>query len=70
LVDPKKIGGLILGISFIAKIELNSRASAEYNRIASKNSEIIASNTSLTLQAVREANQTIAPEELPKTDLE
>jgi len=62
--------GIAQVITFIAKIELNSRASVEHNRVASKNSEIIASNTSLTLQAVLEANQTIAPKELPKTDLE
>ena len=62
--------GIAQVITFIAKIELNSRESAEHNRIASKNSEIIASNTSLTLQDVLEANQTIAPKELPKTDLE
>ena len=62
--------GIAQVITFIAKIELNSRGSAEHNRIASKNSEIIASNTYRTLQAVLEANQTIAPEELPETDLE
>jgi hypothetical protein len=62
--------GIAQVITFIAKIELNSRGSAEHNRIASKNSIIIASNTYRTLQAVLEANQTIAPEELPETDLE
>ncbi|MDB4762182.1 hypothetical protein OAG38_00445 [Akkermansiaceae bacterium] len=62
--------GIAQVITFIAKIELNSRASAEHNRIASKNSIIIVSNTYKTLQAVLEANQTIAPKELPKTDLE
>ena len=62
--------GIAQVITFIAKIELNSRASAEHNRIASKNSIIIVSNTFKTLQAVLEANQTIAPKELPKTDLE
>ena len=61
--------GIAQVITFIAKIELNSRASAEHNRIASKNSIIIVSNTFKTLQAVLEANQTIAPEELPETDL-
>ena len=55
--------GIAQVITFIAKIELNSRASAEHNRIASKSSIIIVSNTSLTLQAVLEANQTIAPKE-------
>ena len=62
--------GIAQVITFIAKIELNSRESAEHNRIASKNSIIIVSNTFKTLQAVLEANQTIAPKELPKTDLE
>ena len=62
--------GIAQVITFIAKIELNSRESAEHNRIASKNSIIIVSNTYKTLQAVLEANQTIAPKELPKTDLE
>jgi hypothetical protein len=62
--------GIAQVITFIAKIELNSRGSAEHNRIASKNSIIIASNTYRTLQAVLEANQTIAPEELPETGLE
>ena len=61
--------GIAQVITFIAKIELNSRESAEHNRIASKNSIIIVSNTFKTLQAVLEANQTIAPEELPETDL-
>lgn len=62
--------GIAQVITFIAKIELNSRNSAEHNRIASKNSEIIAWTTHSILQSVLEANQTIAPEDLPETDLE